>query len=61
MMKFFRDVVIVFIIFFCYLMYAGGTTIMEGIVASLGAGWFFGLFTEMIRAVASVIKEGIDS
>ena len=61
MMKFFRDVVIVFIIFFCYLMYAGGTTIMEGIIAALGAGWFFGLFTEMIRAVASVIKEGINS
>lgn len=44
MKRFFIDVVIVFIIFFFYLMYAGGTTIMEGIVASLGAGWFFGLF-----------------
>lgn len=61
MKRFFIDVVIVFIIFFWYLMYAGGTTIMEGIVASLGAGWFFGLFAEMIRAVASIIKEGIKS
>ena len=59
MKRFFIDVVIVFIIFFFYLMYAGGTTIMEGIVASLG--WFFGLFAEMIRAVASIIKEGIKS
>ena len=61
LMKYFRDLIIIFVIFFCYLMYAGGTTIMQGIIAALGAGWFFALFAEMVRAVASVIKEGIDS
>ena len=56
MKRFFIDVVIVFIIFFFYLMYAGETTIMEGIVASLAAGWFFGLLAEMFVAIISVVR-----
>ena len=38
MFKFYRDVVILFAIFFAYLMMAGGTTPIEGVIASLGAG-----------------------
>lgn len=61
MKRFFIDVVIVFIIFFFYLMYAGETTIMEGIVASLAAGWFFGLLVEMFVAIISVVREIFNS
>ena len=61
MKRFFIDVVIVFIIFFFYLMYAGETTIMEGIVASLAAGWFFGLLVEMFVAIISVVRETFNS
>ena len=61
MKRFFIDVVIVFIIFFFYLMYAGETTIMEGIVASLAAGWFFGLLVEMFVAIISVVREILNS
>ena len=60
MKRFFIDVVIVFIIFFFYLMYAGETTIMEGIVA-LAAGWFFGLLAEMFVAIISVVREIFNS
>ena len=61
MKRFFIDVVIVFIIFFFYLMYAGETTIMEGIVASLAAGWFFVLLAEMFVAIISVVREIFNS
>ena len=61
MKRFFIDVVIVFIIFFFYLMYAGETTIMEGIGASLAAGWFFGLLAEMFVAIISVVREIFNS
>ena len=61
MKRFFIDVVIGFIIFFFYLMYAGETTIMEGIVASLAAGWFFGLLAEMFVAIISVVREIFNS
>ena len=61
MKRFFIDVVIVFIIFFFYLMYAGETTIMEGIVASWAAGWFFGLLAEMFVAIISVVREIFNS
>ena len=61
MKRFFIDVVIVFIIFFFYLMYAGETTIMEGIVASLAAGWCFGLLPEMFVAIISVVREIFNS
>ena len=61
MKRFFIDVVIVFIIFFFYLMYAGETTIMEGIVASLAAGWFFCFLDEMFVAIISVVRETFNS
>ena len=44
-----------------FLMYAGETTIMEGIVASLAAGWFFGLLAEMFVAIISVVRETFNS
>lgn len=57
MFKFYRDVVIVFIIFFAYLMMAGGTTPVAGVIASLGAGCMIALLLEMFRALISVARE----
>ena len=57
MFKFYRDVVILFAIFFAYLMMAGGTTPIEGVIASLGAGCTFALLIAMFRAVIEVARE----
>ena len=54
MFKFYRDVVILFAIFFAYLMMAGGTTPIEGVIASLGAGC---TLIAMFRAVIEVARE----
>lgn len=57
MFKFYRDVVILFAIFFAYLMMAGGTTPIEGVIASLGSGCTFALLIAMFRAVIEVARE----
>lgn len=59
MFKFYRDLVIIFIIFFAYLMMAGGTTPVAGVIASLGAGCMIALLLEMFRALVSVGREVI--
>ena len=48
---------ILFAIFFAYLMMAGGTTPIEGVIASLGAGCTFALLIAMFRAVIEVARE----
>ena len=54
MFKFYRDVVILFAIFFAYLMMAGGTTPIEGVIASLGAGCTFALLIAMFLSLIHI-------